>query len=205
MPPFINGLLFGLVFLFSLGPAFFALIQTSIQHGFRKATFFAIGISISDIFFVVVILFGLATVLETDYFKFWVAVFGSIMLVGYSVYSWVKKPVVQEVELSNDVNYIKYLFKGFILNGLNPFIIIFWATWISTVAVNFDYKFFEQVQFFVGMLASILSLDLIKAFIANKLKHMITVKFVRRMNRVVAIVMLVFAIRILYFLFENYS
>ena len=205
MPPFINGLLFGLVFLFSLGPAFFALIQTSIQHGFRKAMFFAIGISVSDIFFVVVILFGLATVLETEEFKFWVAVFGSIMLIGYSVYSWLKKPVVQEMEMSNDVNYIKYLFKGFILNGLNPFIIIFWATWISTVSVNFDYNFFEQVQFFIGMLTSILSLDLIKAFIANKLKHMITVKFVRRMNRVVAIVMLVFAARILYFLFENYS
>lgn len=205
MPPLINGLLFGLIFLFSLGPAFFALIQTSIQYGFRKALFFAIGISISDIFFVVVILFGLDKVLETDDFKFWVAVFGSFMLIGYSVYSWVKKPVVQEVELSNEVNYLKYIFKGFILNGLNPFIIIFWATWISTVAVNFDYIFFEQVQFFVGMLASILSLDLIKAFVANKLKHMITVKFVRTMNRVVAVVMLMFAARIVYFLLENYS
>ncbi len=205
MPPFINGLLFGFLFLFSLGPAFFALIQTSIQHGFRKAIFFAIGISIADVLFVVVILFGLAKAFETDGFKFWIAVFGSIMLICYAIYSWVKKPVFQEVELANDVNYLKYFLKGFLLNGLNPFIVIFWATWISTVAVNFDYKFFQQVQFFVGMLATILSLDLIKAFIANKLKHMITVRFVRTMNRAVAILMLVFAVRIIYYLFENYA
>lgn len=204
MPPIINGILFGLIFLFSLGPAFFALIQTSIQQGFRKAMFFAIGISFSDILFVVVILFGLAKILETDTFKFWVAIFGSIMLTSYAIYSWFKKPVVEEVELSNDVNFMKYLFKGFILNGLNPFIIIFWATWISTVAVNFEYNFSQQLQFFVGMLVSILSLDLIKAFIANKLKHMITVRFVRGMNRVVAVIILAFAFRIFYYLLENY-
>ncbi len=204
MPPFINGLLFGLIFLFSLGPAFFALIQTSIQHGFRKAMFFAVGVSVSDIFFVVVILFGLAKILETDDFKFWIAIFGSAMLSAYAVYSWLKKPVVQEVELTNDVNYLKYVFKGFILNGINPFIIIFWLTWISTVSVNFDYGFNQQILFFVGMLVSILSLDLVKAFIANKLKHLITVNFVRTMNRVVAVVMLIFAARIVYYLIENY-
>lgn len=205
MPPFINGILFGLIFLFSFGPAFFALIQTSIQQGFRKAIFFAIGISLSDILFVVVVLFGLAKVLETDDFKFWMAIFGSIMLTGYAAYSWMKKPVVEEVEMTNDVNFFKYALKGFVLNGLNPFIIIFWATWIGTVAVNFDYKFPQQLQFFVGMLASILSLDLIKAFIANKLKHMITVKIVKVMNRVVAIIILMFAIQIVYYLFDNYQ
>ncbi|MEP5611908.1 MAG: LysE family transporter [Cyclobacteriaceae bacterium] len=205
MPPFINGILIGLIFLFSLGPAFFALIQTSIQHGFRKAMFFAIGISLSDVLFVLVILFGLAKILNTDSFKFWMAIFGSIMLTGYAIYSWVKKPVVEEVEMTNDANFAKYALKGFVLNGLNPFIIVSWATWVGTVAVKFDYNFAQQLQFFVGMLVSILSLDLIKAFVANKLKHMITVKFVRKMNRVVAVIIFVFALQVVYYLFDNYA
>lgn len=205
MPPFINGILIGLIFLFSLGPAFFALIQTSIQQGFRKAMFFAIGISLSDVLFVLIILFGLAKILETDSFKFWMAIFGSIMLTGYAIYSWIKKPVVEEVEMTNDANFAKYALKGFVLNGLNPFIIISWATWVGTIAVKFDYDFPEQLQFFVGMLMSILSLDLIKAFIANKLKHMITVKFVRKMNRVVAVIIFVFALQIVYYLLDNYA
>ncbi|MEP1097201.1 MAG: LysE family transporter [Cyclobacteriaceae bacterium] len=205
MHPFINGILIGLIFLFSLGPAFFALIQTSIQQGFRKAMFFAIGISLSDVLFVLIILFGLAKILETDSFKFWMAIFGSLMLTGYAIYSWTKKPVVEEVEMTNDANFAKYALKGFVLNGLNPFIIISWATWVGTVAVKFDYNFPQQLQFFVGMLMSILSLDLIKAFVANKLKHMITVKFVRKMNRVVAVIIFVFALQIVYYLLDNYA
>ena len=205
MPPFINGLLFGLIFLVALGPAFFALIQTSIQQGFRKAVFFAIGISLADIFFVMTILFGMAKFLETDDFKFWMGIVGSGILILYSIYSWFKKPVVEEMELTNDVNYIKYVLKGFVLNGLNPFIIIFWATWISTVAVNFDYPFYKQFQFFVGMLLSIISMDILKAFIANKLKHMITTRFVSMMNRIVAVVILLFAARLIFYLFENYA
>ena len=205
MPPFINGLLFGLIFLVALGPAFFALIQTSIQQGFRKAVFFAIGISLADIFFVMTILFGMAKFLETDDFKFWMGIVGSGILILYSIYSWFKKQVVEEMELTNDVNYIKYVLKGFVLNGLNPFIIIFWATWISTVAVNFDYPFYKQFQFFVGMLLSIISMDILKAFIANKLKHMITTRFVSMMNRIVAVVILLFAARLIFYLFENYA
>ena len=53
------------------------------------------------------------------------------------------------------------------------------------------------------MLLSILSMDVGKAFLANKLKHVITERFVRLMNRVVAVLMLLFALRVIYFLFEN--
>ena len=88
MPPIINGLIFGLIFIFALGPAFFALIQTSIQQGFRKAVVLAIGISISDTLYVVLVLFGMAKMLETENFKFWMAIFGSIMLMSYATYSW---------------------------------------------------------------------------------------------------------------------
>ncbi len=197
-------MLFGLVFLLALGPAFFALIQTSIQQGFRKAIFFALGISLADSAYVMITLFGLSGFMETDSFRFWMAIFGSIMLSAYAIYSWVKQPIMTELELANDVNYGKYIVRGFFLNGLNPFILISWATWISAVTVNFNYQFTEQVQFFIAMLVTILSMDIGKAFIADKLKHLITVRFVRIMNRTVAVILLLFTARIFYFLYENY-
>lgn len=87
---------------------------------------------------------------------------------------------------------------------MNPFIIVTWATWISTITVNFEYNFNQQFQFFVGMLICILSLDIGKAYIANRLKHMITANFVRLMNRVVAVVIFGFALRLMYYLVEQY-
>jgi threonine/homoserine/homoserine lactone efflux protein len=206
MPPIINGLIFGLIFIFALGPAFFALIQTSIQQGLKKAIFLAIGISISDVFYVIIVLFGMTKALETDNFKFWMGVFGVIMLGAYGVYSWFKTPKIHsEGTMMDESNNFKQFAKGLFLNGLNPFIIVSWVTWVSAIAINFEYEFNQQLQFFGGMLITILSMDIGKAFIANRLKHLITVKFVRNMNRTVAVILILFSLQIVYFLISNYA
>lgn len=206
MPPVVNGLFFGLIFLIALGPAFFALIQTSIQQGLRKAIFLAIGISVSDIFYVVLLLLGMAKAIESDDFRFWMGIFGVVMLFAYGLYSWFKTPkIASEESQLKDTNYAKQFAKGLFLNGLNPFIIVSWATWVSAITINFEYTFNEQIQFFAGMLLTILTLDIAKAFIAHKLKHLITVRFVRNMNRVVAVILLFFSVQIIYFLYTTYA
>lgn len=205
MPPFINGLLFGLIFIFILGPAFFALIQTSIQQGFRKAIFLAIGVSLSDCIYVLIVLFGLAKFLQGEDFKFWMALFGAGVLISYAAYSWFKKPQIVDQEESSESNYGRNLLKGLLLNGLNPFIIVFWATWVSNIAVSYNYGFTEQVQFFAAMLLTIVCLDITKAFIANRLKHLITLKFIRNMNRSIAVILLLFSVQMVYFLYQNFG
>ena len=207
MPPFVNGLIFGFIFLLIVGPAFFALIQTSIQQGFRRAIFLALGISVSDTFYVVIVLLGLSTMLQDENIEFWLAVFGSIALVAYAIYSWFKSPKVGEEEdpEGNQKSYAKNFLKGLLLNGLNPLIIVFWATWVSTITIQFNYEFDDRAQFFGGMLVTILSMDIGKAYIAHKLKHLITVKFVQRMNRSIAVILLLFTVQIFVFLYQNYA
>lgn len=204
MPPFINGILFGLIFIFALGPAFFALIQTSIQQGFKKGVFFALGISFSDMIYVTVTLFGTAAFLESDESKFWMAVFGAVMLTSYAVYSWMKPPTREKPDIENDKSFFKHFFSGLVLNGLNPFMVISWATWISAVNVNFEYNFNQQLQFFAAMLACIFTLDVGKAFLANKLKYLITIRFILIMNRTIAVIAMLFTFRVFYFLYDNY-
>ena len=205
MPPIINGLLFGLIFIFIVGPAFFALIQTSIQQGFRKAIFLALGVSISDTAYVLIVLFGMAKFLQGEDFKFWMALFGAAVLIGYAVYSWFKKPQLVTQENDAESKYGRNILKGLLLNGLNPFIIVFWATWVSNIAVTYNYGFNQQVQFFVGMLIMILCLDVGKAFIAHRLKHLITLRFIHKMNRSIAVILLLFTVQMVYFLFQNYA
>ena len=113
--------------------------------------------------------------------------------------------IMSEKAIANDSNYLKYFFKGLFLNGLNPFIIVSWATWVSTVAIYFEYNFNQQIPFFGGMLITIVVMDIVKALIAHRLKHLITVKFITRMNRAVAIILILFTVRIIYFLAENYT
>jgi len=206
MPPLITGLFFGFIFLFAPGPAFFALIQTSLQYGYKKAILFALGVLLGDIIYITLTLLGMAKILESEDFKFWMAVFGAIMLLVYAVYSWVKQPkLADENSIQKDSSYLKYLIRGLLLNALNPFIIVSWATWASAIAINFNYGINAQIQFFIGMLITIFSLDLCKAFIAHRLKHLITVRFIKNMNRTVAIVLIIFTLRIFYYIWENFS
>ncbi len=205
MSPIINGVLFGLIFIFLLGPAFFALIQTSIQQGFKKAIFLAIGVSISDSAYVLVVLFGMDKFLQSEEIKFWMAVIGACVLVIYAAYSWFKRPQLVDEENDQESNYAKNLLKGLLLNGLNPFVIVFWATWVSNITLSYQYDFNQQVLFFFAMLLTILSLDVAKAFIAQKLKHLITLKFIRKMNRSIAVILLLFSGQMIYYLFQNFS
>ena len=206
MHPIANGLLFGLVFIFSLGPAFFSLIQTSIQNGFRAAILLAIGVSLSDIFFVSLASLGISNLLEDPDIRFWMGTVGTIILIAYGVYSWGKKPRIyynQPLEAGR-FGRVKYLAKGFLLNALNPFIVVFWIGMISVVTARFEYGAENQILFFVGVLVTILSTDLLKAFVAHRLKYMITPRIILRLNRTVAIILILFGLRIIYFLIDNY-
>lgn len=205
MHPFFHGLIFGLVFIFFIGPAFFALIQTSVQSGLKAAIFLALGISFSDVIYVLLTNLGISSLLENPAFKFWISVGGAVILIGYGIYTWRKKPpVYEEIELDDRTLLVKFWVKGFLLNGLNPFIILFWVSWVSFVSVNYNYSSYDQRFFFGGLLLTILTSDIAKAVIANKKKHLIHPRWFQRLNKVVSLILILFGLRIVYFLFETY-
>ncbi|WP_258104897.1 LysE family translocator [Marinoscillum sp. MHG1-6] len=205
MPPYINGLIFGLIFIFSFGPGFFSLIQTSVQKGLSKAIFLAVGISLSDIIYVACSVFGLMSLLERDGVRMWIAIGGTIVLIAYGIYSWYRKPRIYKVTSDSkiDSGHLKYILKGILLNGLNPFILLFWIGIIGIVSVKHDYSLNQQIIFFSGVLTTILTMDLAKAFLANRLRSVITPRSILIMNRSVGLILILFGIRIIFYLFEN--
>ncbi len=207
MPPFIKGLLFGLIFIFSFGPSFFTLIQTSIQKGYSRAICVALGFSLSDITYVVLALLGLGSLLENPEIRFWVGLVGVVVLITLGIMLWLKPPtapVDNDILNSADKSYIKYFMKGFLINAVNPFIIIFWLGVIGIVAANYEFTINEKVYFFSGMLITILSADLGKALVAYRLRSMLTIERIAQINKVVAVVLILFGCQIIYFLISNY-
>lgn len=206
MQLYFTGLLFGLVFIFSLGPGFFALIQTSVQKGFKRAIFLAVGISLSDLVYVILALMGVASLLENQRIRMWMAIGGTIILLAYGIYSWFKKPKVypNQVEDQSDISYLKYIAKGFILNGFNPFIVVFWIGIISFVSVKYEIDTLQQIFFFSGVLTTIFVTDILKAFISYRLRSAITPKSILILNRSVGVILILFGCQMIYFLVNNY-
>jgi threonine/homoserine/homoserine lactone efflux protein len=198
MPPFLNGLLFGLVFIFAIGPSFFLLIQNSIEYGFKRGAFIALGISLSDVLFVTLTLIGMASMLEEPGNEHILAVVAAIILIVFGVYYFLRKPKINHDEIITGHGVLRFMFKGFLINIFNPTIILFWITLSSTITANYDYTWAAQRNFFVGILVTIFISDLAKAYLANHVRSFITVRSVKLFNRLVGGVLVIFAASLLF-------
>lgn len=200
-----NGLLFGLLLALLIGPVFFALIQTSIEKGFSAGASMAVGIALSDAFYVVVASAGVAALANNQEFQLWLGVLGgSIMLVFglVNLFKKVEKQQEQHVGKPDRNSLAKQFVKGFMLNGINPFVLLFWIGIASMVALNYQYSLPQEVAFFVAIVLTVFLLDLVKSYVAHKLRKMLSRRFMAWMNRLVGIVLVLFSFRLFLFTLE---
>lgn len=199
MPAIIKGCLLGLTFAIMIGPAFFALLQTSIHRDFRSAFFFAIGILLSDFLLLVLIYFGATQILGDDpkenvYFS----VIGGIVIVIFGTFTFLKK-VQQNGSGKKDMDskpskpYV-YTMKAFAMNTLNPGIWFLWMTIVVSVTANFGADNYDVIYFLMGALMTIFSTDILKAFVAQKLKPLLKPVILTWMNRIVGLILIGFGI-----------
>ena len=205
MPPFINGMLFGLVVATATGPVFFTLIQTAIHRGFSMAIFFAIGVSICDLSYLTISWLGLSEILKEGQGLQVIGFVGGVVLIGlggFSLFrSWQETKI--QVSVSAQRNPLRLILKGLLINGSNPIVLLFWASVVGYATLNFQYSRFQFIFFIAGIQITIFSADLIKAFLATRLKHFFTPVRIRILNRIVGVILVLFGIRLLYSAFTN--
>jgi threonine/homoserine/homoserine lactone efflux protein len=200
MSAYIDGLLYGLLFVLALGPAFFALLQTALKHGFMRAMLVSLGVILMDSVFIALILLGFSRFLEIPEVRFWLGLLGAAVLTLFGVASWTRNTTAMiEEDKERSSALISFFLKGVVVNGLNPLIIIFWIGIIGAVA-NLGYSFGQQVWFFAGFISTVFLLDVIKAFAIVRLTTFISPRLLRNINRVVGILFIFFGLRILAYL-----
>jgi len=199
--PVVQGIGFGLVLAVLLGPVFFALIQTSITKGFTAGAYMAVGVVLSDAVCVLISYFGLLQFISEPATLRWIGIFGGAFMIGYGIFLIVNKKVkAHSPDIPIEKNFrLKggSLLKGFALNFLNPFVIIYWLGVSSLVSAIPDFTRFDRLLFFVGTLGTVLVTDLIKAYGAKKLRRYVTRTVILWLNRLSGSVLLIFGVKIL--------
>ncbi|MDQ3394843.1 MAG: LysE family translocator [Bacteroidota bacterium] len=206
MQIFLNGIFFGFLLTILIGPVFFSLIQTSIERGFKSGMSMAVGISLSDSLYILIVYLGVSPFLENDTFKITLGVVGGFIMFCFGLYS-ILKPVPNHTvhkRVSGKSNAIKQIAKGFMLNGINPFVLIFWLGMVSMGTVKFNYSSNETAIFFSGIIFTVFITDVIKAYVATMLRNLITIRFMQIMNRLVGIALFIFGFRLFYYAIESY-
>jgi threonine/homoserine/homoserine lactone efflux protein len=199
----------GIGFLLSImiGPVFFVLLEISITKGFKSAMIFDAGVLLSDLFYIVISLFfayqlkGLGDVKN----NLILSVLGGALFIAYGVYNLFFKQVTMgagalDEELldseekanksSKNKDNSMLVLKGFMLNLLNPGVVIYW---LAIIAKGFDlvapYESEAHIVIFITIiLITFFGIDCLKAYVANKIKPLVTVKLLRGLNSLIGFV-----------------
>ncbi len=197
---FLSGILLGLTMAIMLGPALFSLLQTSIHRGFRSGMYMAFGIFISDLLLVALSYLGVSAFLAEKNNSVVFGIVGGIVIIFFGLFTFRKKspPKTEpdpEIPVPIDpVRPLKYMAKGFALNILNPFLLIFWVGWMAYVSNTFGTHSPETMVFFGGCLTTVLATDLLKCFIAGKIKKYLKPRIVTILNYILGAVLILLGI-----------
>lgn len=177
---FVHGVGFGFTLSLLIGPVFFALLQTSICYGFKAGWNFALGVLTSDLLFIIGAL-SLASFIEQHPVVIdGVILMGSIGMCAMGLYYFFSKPTLINVSLANDnIPRKKYFFSGFVLNFLTPTVLFFWLGTSSFVTVTYASSTILITLFFIGCLGTLFSMDLLKSYLALRIKPLLTDKILK--------------------------
>jgi len=202
----IEGISMGLLLSAMIGPVFFTLIQNSIENGFRHSVVLAAGILLSDLIYVVITYYGVSLLSQNLYFEVYLGYLGGLVLIGFGISTYFKKnndrissggiPIPKSKKTTG-------FLKGFTINGINPFVLLFWISIAGLVNVKSDFSQSDIFLYYFGILCTVFLIDLLKAFIAKQLKVFVTPIFMKRLNIAVAILLILFGLRLFKFAWEK--
>ena len=217
---FLEGVIIGLslALIMGFGPSFFTLIQTSISRGFKAAMFLDLGIILNDIMVVALMMmtnvqFNVADKENIIY----AGISAGIILIIFGIYTFLLSPEkiihisennTQKIDKMNEKfidkpKWYVFISKGFIINIFNPFVWVFWITCVATASSNFGGNKYSMIIFFIGVFATVLFFDILKAAGAYSLKRFFTEKMMKIMNQIIGIILMLFglfiAVRVIFF------
>ncbi len=188
---------------FSFGPAFFALINTGIKHGYKTGAILATGVVLSDFFLCVLIIllvhFGATNVIQDDKTQRFMGILAGIILIIFgSLYF--RKPVKKtnetiEIKVPSTLS---MLLKGFFLNILNPAVWFIWLGNVTAVSKSLNYSVIKMLIFFSITLILVWFVELGKISASAKLNKFLTEKIMISINRLTGILLVCFGFLLIY-------
>jgi threonine/homoserine/homoserine lactone efflux protein len=195
-----SGVALGLVLSVSVGPVIFAIIKYSVNNGFKAGISFALGVSFSDIFYVLLGNLATAFFLDLKEYNKPIGIVGGCLLICMGLYGLLFKKVKistgdEKPEMFRTHDYLKIWLAGFLMNSLNPGVILFW---LGICVSNSAHTTGHKIITYGVCLIWVLSTDILKVFVADKIRHKLTLTNVKWLNKISGGSMIVFGLLLLY-------
>jgi threonine/homoserine/homoserine lactone efflux protein len=199
----LKGLALGIVLALSVGPIIFTIIKQSITHGHKGGFSFVAGVWLSDIILVVlsnVFTEWVAMLLE---YKKMIGYGGSSFLIAMGIYFFFFKKVL--IKSTGNLEHMDHLStheifrifaSGFIINTLNPGVLIFWLGNATVLALTHTMQ--QRITIFSVCLLINMGADVGKVMMSGNLRKRLTVHNLSIINKISGAILVAFGIALLY-------
>ena len=191
----------GFLLSFSFGPLFFILLETSISKGIKHAFFTDLGVVFSDLIFFSIAYFG-ASKLITEDNQAALFVLGGVLLTAYGVVSFIntrqKREKIEKGKAIEEKSLLSFPAKGFFLNIINVAVLFFWTGVLLLIGPKFKMSPIKIWVFFALTVATYLSVNLLKYYLASKLKSKLNDLVLIKIKQGLNILVFVFGVFLIY-------
>lgn len=183
-----------LLSLFLIGPVFFMLLETSISRGWKAAIALDLGVITADVLCISIAYFGSKDLVEAIRTSPSIYIFGGFFILIYGLLMYISKPnfKMRNLHVVNR-NYFKTFMNGFLLNILNIGVIVFWFFIVSTIVIQYPRE--SDALLFIGIvLLTFFIIDLLKIFLAQKVKESFTMRRIFYFKKTVGFILMIFGV-----------
>lgn len=205
MNEILQGAILGVTLSFLIGPVFFALLQTGIEYGFRAGVSYSSGVWLSDFLIILLIyksMAAIAEVVKSNEFVLYVGIVGAIILIGFGLSSLItkipnKKNTPEIIDDADSINQpvwkfrLKLFTKGFVINTINPFTIIFWLGVNTVILSKETFTNRQAFLYFGSILLTLVITDLLKILLAKRIGSALKPTYILRMRQIAGILLII--------------
>ena len=191
---FAEGFLLGLGAALPLGPINILIMNHALKS-YGSAVAIGFGAMSADIIYLLLILLGMATVLESASFSVGLGLLGSLFLayMAYAIFGGRHNRLDKVERVVSNKSLFKYYFQGLVLTGLNPYTIAFWLS-IAGYVINQE---LNPIFTVLGMFCAILLWITLMPYLVHRSKHKISAKVSYYMSMGSALLLGFFALSLL--------
>lgn len=195
------GLTSGVAMCLTLGTVFFALIQNSVDNGYRSGVKIAFGVVTCDLIFILFALFGTTLLPTVDHFDTYLRLSCASLLLVLGTASLLRGTPKLAYPKTRFGTFMYYFGKGFFLNALNP---INFFIWVSVAALIRRYDAAETAVFFAACLVAIFGTETAISLSAHKLKRYFSPRVLNLVNKVSGLVFILVGLNLAWTQLKNW-
>jgi len=195
----LQGVLIGLTLAIMVGPYFLFLINTSLSKGKVSANYLALGVAISDIIFLSISAISMTWFLKNSTIADDFSWAGALFILAFGIFTVTKKPNIKTEESikPNPKQKIENIIKGFVFNGLNPSVFVFWFATVGTIIGKNSFSQAQTIAMLSSIVITTFTCDFIKIRLAVLFSPFLKQKFIKKVNVVVGSIFILIALYLL--------